>query len=562
MQIIKTFLAVAIFLKPMVIHAQGTYIPLGAKDYIVLDRLEIKMKNNTLNFSSIKPFNRKIFSKEVEYIDSLQRDQHASTKKLSRVDKYNIQRFLLNNKEWVKPRAAFISEKPIANTLFKSRANMFEVNEPDFFLAINPMLQFQYGKESNYDLPIFLNTRGAMLRGLIAKKVGFYMSIAENQERTPTYIQNWVNTRRALPGAGYYKPFKNEAYDYLDARGGITFNVAKFIDMQFAYDRNFFGNGYRSLLLSDFATNQVFLKINTRFGKFNYQNLFVELVRQYRFSGGFVAPRKYARINHLSINATKWLSLGMYEGIIFGRQDRFDFQYLIPVMFLRPAEQQAGSGDNALFGLEAKINIAKTMQLYSHVMFDEFDFKQLKIDKSYWAHKFAYQVGLKYIDVFGLKNVDLQLEANRVRPFTYSHFDTIANYTHYNQPLAHPLGANFQEYIAIVKAQPLPKLYLQARMIYYQQGLDSNGVNMGNNPLKDYRTRPRTYGWYIGSGDLAKSFQYTFNASWELKENLFMDFNFTQRKFQQASTNNQQKSQTIISTGLRWNMARREYDWQ
>ena len=54
------------------------------------------------------------------------------------------------------------------------------------------------------------------------------------------------------------------------------------------------------------------------------------------------------------------------------------------------------------------------------------------------------QLGAKYIDAFGIKNLDLQLEYNRVRPFTYSHRDSVANYTHYNQPLAHPLGANFR----------------------------------------------------------------------------------------------------------------------
>ena len=48
------------------------------------------------------------------------------------------------------------------------------------------------------------------------------------------------------------------------------------------------------------------------------------------------------------------------------------------------------------------------------------------------------QFGGKYIDAIGVKNLDLQAEINIIRPFTYSHNDTIANYTHYNQPLAHP----------------------------------------------------------------------------------------------------------------------------
>ena len=87
----------------------------------------------------------------------------------------------------------------------------------------------------------------------------------------------------------------------------------------------------------------------------------------------------------------------------------------------------------------------------------------------------ACQLGGKYVDAFNIKNLDLQFETNRARPYTYSHYDSIANYTHYNQPLAHPLGANFQEFIGIVKYQPAPKWYINARAIYYYQGLDSAG---------------------------------------------------------------------------------------
>ena len=52
---------------------------------------------------------------------------------------------------------------------------------------------------------------------------------------------------------------------------------AKYIDVAFGYDKNFIGNGYRSLFLSDFSNNTLFLKLNTRIWKFNYQNLFMEL---------------------------------------------------------------------------------------------------------------------------------------------------------------------------------------------------------------------------------------------------------------------------------------------
>jgi hypothetical protein len=54
----------------------------------------------------------------------------------------------------------------------------------------------------------------------------------------------------------------------------------------------------------------------------------------------------------LSINATKWLNIGLFEGVIFGRKDHFEFQYLNPIIFYRHIEGAIGSPDNALAGLD------------------------------------------------------------------------------------------------------------------------------------------------------------------------------------------------------------------
>jgi hypothetical protein len=312
--------------------------------------------------------------------------------------------------------------------------------------------------------------------------------------------------------------------------------------------------------MSDFSNNGLFMKINTRIWKLNYENLFMELIQPNAFiaNGGRLLPRKYFRMNHLSINATKWLNLGIFDAVMFGRGDRFDFMYLNPVIFLMPGQQQIGSPDNTMLGIDFKANIAKKIQLYGQVNFDEFFTKTLKEDPKSWNNKYGYQLGLKYIDILGIKNVDLQLELNRVRPFTYSHLDSSSNWTHYNQAFAHPLGANFQEYIAIIKAQPLKRLYLNARAIYYQQGLDSLGLNLGANPLRSYQTRFRGTALEVGSGNLATSLMLTLQASYEIAENLFIDLTLNRRSFKTA-LGGMSPDATIFSGGIRWNMARREF---
>ncbi len=572
MQIIKSFIKLIVFVCPLGAAAQSTYLNQGAKESHFIDRLEIKQQTNTdLNFSTLRPFNRKYIVKEVIFLDSARMGYRDSTGVdkfrewtdlgLTDVDEYNLQSLLMNNSEWVTtPKENFISKKRLFKNFYKTKANFLEVNNKDLFLAVNPVLQLHQAIEPGYGENIFLNSRGVSVRGLIGKKVGFSSYITDNQERGPRFFQEQVNTYRAVPGNGFYKTFKKTGVDYFDARGYITFNAAKFIDFQIGYDKNFIGNGYRSLFLSDWGNSYLFAKINTKVWKFNYQNIFMELMPQFTKTGDTLLDRKYAAIHHLSMNVTKWLNIGLFEGIIFGRKNRFDFQYLNPVIFYRHIEGTIGSPDNVVLGFDYKANIAHRLQFYGQFLLDEFILTEFKNHPDSWVNKYSYQLGGKYVDAFGVKNLDLQGEVNRARPFTYSHYSDVSNYTHYNQPLAHPLGANFQEFIGIAHYQPAPKWTIDARAIYYYKGLDSSGRNFGGNIFENYNTRIGDLGYFVGRGAKAKCFNGTALVSYELKQNLFLDASFQYRTYK-IDNQPAQNNTTLVTAGIRLNMFKRVYDF-
>ncbi len=566
MQIIKSLSNLLFFILPTFLAAQSTYLPQGDKAYQLLDRLEIMQPvGREINFSTIKPFNRHFIVDRIEKIDSLYRASGflsigENGPSLSKVDQYNMLRILMNNQEWVSgSKESFLSAKPLLKSLYKTKANLLEVNQHNFFLAVNPILYGMLGTEKGNKDQLYLNTRGLNLRGRIANKIGFFTSITDNQERGPKFFQQKVLDVRSVPGGGYYQNYKTSGIDYFDGRGYITLNAAKYIDIQFGYDKNFIGNGYRSLFLSDNANSYLFAKLNTKIWKFNFQNLFMELESQFSKRRDTLLDRKYAAMHHLSMNVTKWLNIGLFEGIIFGRVNHFDFQYLNPIIFYRHVEGSIGSPDNALAGIDFKANLVNRFQLYGQLLLDEFNLKQVKADNGSWSNKWGLQLGLKYINILGVPSLDLQLETNRVRPFTYSHRFAVANYTQYNQLLAHPLGANFQEYIAILNFQPIPRLLIQTKLIYYFQGIDSLGKrNFGSNPLLLYSTRKGDYGYFLGIGRKVTSFNSLLLISYEWKENLFIDFSAQQNNYAIKSekyTNNS----TLFTVGVRLNFIRRAY---
>jgi hypothetical protein len=525
----------------------------------------LQQKDAELNITTDKPISRRAAVRISELADSLYHFfPYDDIYHISPVDRQNLQSLLMNNAEWVSgSKDSFASQHPWWNTFYKDKANFYQVNEKDFFLAVNPVIQQTQSIETGNKARVFLNSKGLAIRGLIAGKLGFSAYLTDNQERGPQYVMDRIAQFHAVPGAGYYKTFKQTAVDYYDNRASIYFNAWKYFDFQFGYDKNFIGNGYRSLFLSDFAGSYLFLKFNLRIWKLNYQNIYMELISQHS-PGDYQYPKKYATIHHLSVNAASWLTLGLYENIVFSRPDHYDFSYLNPVIFLPAAQQQNGSPDKSTVGFDFKANVGHATQFYGQFVFNEFVLNQIKhYSRGWWGNKQGLQLGMKYIDAFGVKNLDLQAETNIVRPFTYEHDDSVGNFSHYNQPLAHPLGANFAEIIGIVHYQPAYKWTLEGKVIYYKQGLDSAGVNFGSNVMESYLTRPRDYGFSIGSGIPVNCVNASGLVTYEWKENLFLDLSIQYRNFSVNDPTGvyHSSSSTLFTAGVRLNVGRRQYDY-
>jgi hypothetical protein len=564
MQIIKSALFFLVFITAHRVMAQSTYLPVNSKEYQLLDRLEIK-KFDTLGVEIFapKPATRASFARPVAAIDSAaaQRGQNEYYE-LTPVDRYNIQKLLMNNREFTNlGMEAFKSKKPLWNRFFLTRNNLYETYNKDFSVIINPVIQQTQSVEMNNNERVFLNSKGLELRGMIGKKIGFYSYLTDNQERGPVYVQNRVDSLRAVPGAAFNKVFKRTARDYFDYRGYITFNVAKQVDVQYGFDKNFIGHGYRSLFLSDISAPTLFLKLNTRIWKLNYQNLFMELTPTFKDApGNTLLGKKYAAMHHLSININNVAQLGLFEAVVFNRRNQFDFAYLVPVIFYRAVESGLGSADNALIGLDFKVNTYQHFQLYGQLLLDEFKLGELK--KKWWGNKVAVQAGMKYIDVAGISNLDFQFEWNIARPYTYTHSDSVSSYTHYNQPLAHPLGSNFSEVIALIRYQPLPRLSFEWRTLISKQGGDSSinpRITFGGNVFIPNGKRAGEYNQSFLQGYKTKLLNSSFLASYEIRPNLYADASLLYRSFkrQDVATRNT----LMLTAGIRWNMNRREYDY-
>jgi hypothetical protein len=283
--------------------------------------------------------------------------------------------------------------------------------------------------------------------------------------------------------------------------------------------------------------------------------------------GSRLIPDKFLFLHRLGINIGKNVNVGIFESVIAGRDPaiypnatKVPLSYFNPIIFYRSIEQDAGSPDNACLGLDVKVNLFKQVQVYGQLFLDEFLLKEIKAQKGWWGNKYAMQAGFHYIDVLGIKNVDLQMEYNFVRPFTYTHQSGYTSYTHYSQPLAHPLGANFREVLAIVRVQPWRFLNASFKAVYYTKGLDQNALNYGGNILLSYNQRVQEYNNTVGQGRKVDVLFLDATLSYHVLTNVFLDFKQVIRTMK-GSVLPTEANTSFTSVSIRWNVAQRPHDF-
>lgn len=593
---------IALLVTTGVLFGQSPYILPGTITDEIGDRWDILYHFDHKVFSSQRNISRKEITQRALQI--------ANVSNLSKLEKWDLDYILKDNNEYAlqgqndnvidrqsdrlkvydstevfyyiekkeQPNHSIIGERerPILRYFYKSEANYFELNEENFTLRANPILNLKYGNGVNDPTTIFQNTRGVEIRGEIDNKIYFYTNILENQASFNNYLEDRIDRFRTIGGQGFYKEYKSglienlQGYDYLNAQAYVGINATKSIAIEFGHGKHFIGNGMRSLLLSDYATNYFYLKFNTRIWKFHYQNLFAELapISSYLNPGNRVLPKKYMANHYLSFKPTKNIEIGIFEAIVFSRENHFEFQYLNPIILYRSVEQFLDSPDNVLIGLNGKWNIKNRVQIYGQVMLDEFKLSEITSSNGWWANKYGIQAGLKYINVGGIDHLDVQLEYNRVRPYTYAHRDSLINfpnistasYSHHSQPLAHPLGSNFTEVVLNLKYRLGQKTFFNGRVISAKYGQNPEDQNLGSNLLLVTESRVSDTGNFIGQGIETNLLSFGLDVSYHFLHNYFFDAHFLYRKAD-AEVDDLDINTKYIGGGLRVNIGHIVYDY-
>ena len=561
----KLLTTLAFVLAVLVTFGQSTNVPFGSPIYHTMDRLEIKSGKFAPFHSFHKSYKKRDVTQFALMVDTM------SGVQLSSLDRSDLQYIYRDNwiyldkdnilsEEHPKYEA---SQKKLLKYFYNTPAKFIELGDENYYVTLQPLFDRQYGSEStesNRSATIG-QAEGGFIEGNINNKIHFYTSLEIYFDRHQAHMRNYANEFQALPGIGAYRGGNetlgvDSLYDYINSSAYLDFNVSKNIQLQFGYGKLFMGDGFRSTYLSDFSNNFLYLKTNTNVGIFDYQNIFAEMSQlPTNLTTSKQVLRKYFVGHHVSMNVLKNLNIGFFEALILSREYGFELNYLNPIIFYRTIERNLDSPDNAYAGLDFKWNFLKRFSMYGQLGVDELHSSRLVSHPNSWAHKFARQIGIKYIDALGIDHLDVQLEYNSIRPYTYSHWDSSKTYSHFGMPLAHPLGANFKEFIGIVRYQPSDKLFFEARLMSARTGRDTLGADYGSNIFINYNDRVSDEAPML-QGVRTDILMLDFWGSYMIRHNLAFDLRF-QYRTENSELDGFDKKQVFYSLGLRYNFWRK-----
>jgi hypothetical protein len=375
----------------------------------------------------------------------------------------------------------------------------------------------------------------------------------------PDYLARTADSLRFIPGYGYgIHDRADRLYHAHYTFGSAAFQAGKFFVFDLGKGKCFWGDGHRSLILSDNAAPMPYARITTSVWKLRYTNLWMQLRDLSAMQTLPNARKKYAAMHSLSYDVSKKFNVSVYEWVIWQDKDTMsrrtiDLSYANPLIFYRPVEYTLGSPDNVILAASLRWDPLKKLRFYGQFVLDEFNLNLFKKNNNWWGNKVGVQAGMRWCPT---ESLCVRSEINTVRPFTYTHGSSIQAWTHLNQPMAHPLGANFIE-----AAQTI--LWQRGRWILQEQfnvaafgrDYDANNDgtvdNFGGNLIRSYRDPfGGPFGHQLLQGELHKTIFHSLTLSRLVKASDHLEI-FATHVYRREFTNELTLNDHMLLLGIR-----------
>jgi len=460
--------------------------------------LSMAFANVVLAQSEYQPYNYQFYQKLNSDLYSTKTREHTSIKPLI-IDSVLKAHYdsLMNYGADGKQHTA------LYNKLFNEHLIDYKGSNSTFYTDLLP--DFDIGRDFTGKLTTNTTSLGLQLGGTVGNK--FYYNVAGylSSSVVPDYLATYINQVGVAPGQAYAKTYRDNGYDWSYITATVSYTPVKYLNISAGRDKTFIGDGYRSLLLSDYASPYPFLKLTGTLGNVRYMVMWTDMNDPAFTSQYGIDRKKFGVFHYLDWNVNNRLSLGFFENIMGfftddnGAKRPFDFNYINPIIFMKPVNNSSDDPDKSLLGFTGKYKLTDGITMYGQFILNEFVSKHFFSSDGSSVNKYGWQLGIRGANLFGIKNLNYLLESNNVKPYTYSARSAIENYSENSEPLAHPWGANFREIVGLLN-YTYKRFDFSGEADFGRYGLDVDGLNYGKDIFQLYTSPARLLGNYTGQG--------------------------------------------------------------
>jgi hypothetical protein len=364
---------------------------------------------------------------------------------------------------------------------------------------------FTIGRNFSEKLTTSMTSLGLQLGGTFGSKFYYNVTGYESSAVLPEYLSTYINQVGIIPGMAYAKTYKPSGYDWSYITAVVSYTPIKYLNISAGRDKTFIGDGYRSMLLSDYASPYPFFKLTGTLGNVRYMAMWTYMNDPAGTSQFGIDRKKFGVFHYLDWNISNRLSIGFFDNVIGyftddnGAKRPFDFNYINPIIFMKPVNNSSDDPDKSLLGATAKYKITNGITVYGQFALNEFHSKDFFSSDGASDNKYGWQLGFRGADLFGVKSLNYLVETNNAKPYTYSARSAIENYSENGEPLAHPWGANFRELVGLLN-YTYNRFDFSGEADYGHYGLDMNELNYGKDIFELYTSPAKTFGNYTGQG--------------------------------------------------------------
>ncbi len=226
-----------------------------------------------------------------------------------------------------------------------------------------------------------------------------------------------------------------------------------------------------SVVLSDRVSEYDYALLEQRVGQFSFSFMHGTLKADTLKNGNF--PAKYAAVHQITWQPKPSLDVFYGESVFYG--NRVDFSYILPANYWRVGKYRADPDNLNLYG-GMNFRPTENWNLYWTILLDELTPR--KFFSNWWGNKYAIQTGaawdLPFLNFNPAEKPRLALEFTAVRPWTYTHYENIAMFSHENRSLGYSKGSNLLDITAELNL-PLPsKMRWDSQFSFTWQGSEGN----------------------------------------------------------------------------------------